>query len=829
MIDALAPRNFGARVLGPVYLAHGPDEPNMWITIVDRTLLPRAVDVSRFMAALGGMLVAPLPGCVPLVLVDRESDFCVVGHRVLAHAKTVAQLAENGPDLALAHELGRQLARSLAVAHRRGVIHGLVSAATVLQVDREFLTWQGGIAGACPPDRLAPRLRPFAGDAVAPELRSGAVLAPATDVFGWGAVVAALLTGRLDAEAVAQVCDERREDPWWSLVRSCVDPVAKLRPPHGSALLDAVERCLAATRPAEADEFGEASFADLNEPDLLVAVPVRAGAHAPTEIVDEVDLGAVLDEHERASEDDASRFSADTSDALLWRELAERYLAEADGAPEDLDSPAVHDADPPIVGPMRATSSAAGTAGLGRVALVRVRTGPVRVVRADPDPVAGEFVLDDTAVELPPPPVEADAPALPLATGEEEDDWPDDVPAFDLDELGEAAADPTATGWNDPTPVDGLGSPRWHPLDEPRPSLRRAAGLDEEAATLDDGDERVPAPRAAIELAGDAEAPFAARSGELPELEAALAEDSLEAALREPVTEISASSTTAGTVAPPSPQALAHAPLVIPAAIHGPIRRAERSEDGMRRLVDATGPLAATSLSGVGVGRSGSGWALAIAILAGVLVVGVTLAGATRRGGLASLFAAAPAVSRGAPQPARGSAQGPDETPASPRSPSCPPTMALVPETSPPTCIDLAEYPGSGAVPTTSIDLAGAAAACRSRRARLCTQTEWRKACRGPGEQRHPYGARSEYGRCNVASPSGAAATVAPSGQRDTCTTAAGVLDLEGNVAEWVAEGFAMGGDVTTRGPSCETRTRPADDARIATLGLRCCVTLAGA
>jgi hypothetical protein len=38
VIDALAPMQFGARAFGPVYLAHTPEEPQIWLTTIATTI-----------------------------------------------------------------------------------------------------------------------------------------------------------------------------------------------------------------------------------------------------------------------------------------------------------------------------------------------------------------------------------------------------------------------------------------------------------------------------------------------------------------------------------------------------------------------------------------------------------------------------------------------------------------------------------------------------------------------------------------------------------------------------------------------------------------------
>ncbi|MBC8073521.1 MAG: hypothetical protein IAG13_34690, partial [Deltaproteobacteria bacterium] len=265
VIEALGPMHFGALALGPIHIARTPAEPKLWLSTVERTLLPRSADVSRFMAGVGELARVALPGAVPLVLVDREADFCVVGYRAIAGAQTLAQLIERGPDEAAAIALAGALARTLAEFHRRGFVHGLVTASTVLRAGGTWLTWQYGITGMCAPERLAPRLRPLGGDPVAPELRAGAGVSPAADVYGWGAAVACLLTGAIGSEAISLLQDDERDDPLRALVRSCLETAPEQRPRDGATLLLRLQAALPRERPSSSESSTEISFADLNE------------------------------------------------------------------------------------------------------------------------------------------------------------------------------------------------------------------------------------------------------------------------------------------------------------------------------------------------------------------------------------------------------------------------------------------------------------------------------------------------------------------------------------------------------------------------------------
>ena len=119
----------------------------------------------------------------------------------------------------------------------------------------------------------------------------------------------------------------------------------------------------------------------------------------------------------------------------------------------------------------------------------------------------------------------------------------------------------------------------------------------------------------------------------------------------------------------------------------------------------------------------------------------------------------------------------------------------------------------AGVRPQGYISQLEAASACQNAGKRLCTLSEWYRACRGEHDTLYPYGATFMRGRCNVGKahllsllhgsdprawsyetsfndpeldqrPGFLAETGAYSG----CVTSAGVFDLVGNLHEWVAD-----------------------------------------
>ncbi len=886
VIEAIGPMNFGARALGPIHIARTPAEPKLWLSTIERTLLPKSADVSRFMAGVGELARLPVPGAVPLVLVDREADFCVVGYRAIEDGITVGQLAEQGPDPEAAAQLAVALARTLAELHRRGFVHGLVTSSTVLRAGSTWWTWQHGIAGMCVPDRLAPRLRPLGGDPVAPELRAGAGVSPAADVFGWGAVVACLLTGATGSEAINLVLEEEHGDPLFALVRACLEAMPELRPRDGAQLL---VRLQSAVPPelAPSDSM-EASFADLNDGDAATSTssgsrfglpgdpepspPTKRPPPPPPErgakpdalastrdasIVELLVLGPddQLDEVSVAQQPPgpppppsgapvavpAGQGGSDDS----WRDLAVQYLSEHPPTREEVDALPVQElvVPPPGGGDRRGA--------LGRVALIRtrVRTGPQRPVQTDASSASGTFEMADEPEPEPrePPPFADDAPELPLGSDEDEP-WDDpDAAVYDLDgpdgprRVGEDDEDEdddeVDIDWpsGETAPVDPRGA-TWPATATPPPTHKLGA---------DDDTPAHPTPLAWLspEPGAPAESHAAPHSPRSPATKQAPVDApavvvarsaSLELPLAAPPKVRDDVPLPAGRTTKPVPvvapeRSATAAPVVVavakPAAVAKPVAVPKPAVVAKTTAPKLERPVRA---------RRGTGLALGFVAITGALAIAATLALAKHRGGISQLLAGGASPPPAAEPTSEAAVMPVEPTPPKPEPPkpepapvvptTCPDAMRPIDATA---CIDRGEFPGLAEIPRTQVALEEARTACAERGARLCSTQEWRRACKGPSNWRHPYGARAELDRCNGASPSGAIQDLSRSGARDACVTEAGVFDLEGNVAEWVDEGAVLGGDSATRGASCDTRNKPAAGTRSPTTGFRCCLSLA--
>ena len=119
----------------------------------------------------------------------------------------------------------------------------------------------------------------------------------------------------------------------------------------------------------------------------------------------------------------------------------------------------------------------------------------------------------------------------------------------------------------------------------------------------------------------------------------------------------------------------------------------------------------------------------------------------------------------------------------------------------------------AGVRPQGYISRVEAASACENAGKRLCSLSEWYRACRGDKDTLYPYGAGYVAGRCNVGKPhllsilhgkdpkgwkydegfndpvlDERSGFLAETGAYDECVTPAGVFDLVGNLHEWVSD-----------------------------------------
>ncbi len=147
-------------------------------------------------------------------------------------------------------------------------------------------------------------------------------------------------------------------------------------------------------------------------------------------------------------------------------------------------------------------------------------------------------------------------------------------------------------------------------------------------------------------------------------------------------------------------------------------------------------------------------------------------------------------------------------------------------------CIDPLEHTAQpGERPVSNLDLAGSRQACADAGKRICTEDEWTRACAGPEHRRWPYGNVYQPDRCHDESQAreSQAGEALPGGSKPGCATPEGLMDMSGNLWEWVqtdgGSGVIAGGgwNIAAGLGQCSARATPAPDYRAAETGTRCC------
>ena len=138
------------------------------------------------------------------------------------------------------------------------------------------------------------------------------------------------------------------------------------------------------------------------------------------------------------------------------------------------------------------------------------------------------------------------------------------------------------------------------------------------------------------------------------------------------------------------------------------------------------------------------------------------------------------------------------------------PATCLAPRVHERFCIDRHERTASGSdLPLNVQSWSDARRVCEAAGARVCMDSEWTFACEGEEMRAYPYGWSRAASRCNadridLLAPGDASRLRdhrAPVGAHPDCASPFGVLDMAGNVAEWVSvDGVPEGSLVVQKG-----------------------------
>lgn len=156
-------------------------------------------------------------------------------------------------------------------------------------------------------------------------------------------------------------------------------------------------------------------------------------------------------------------------------------------------------------------------------------------------------------------------------------------------------------------------------------------------------------------------------------------------------------------------------------------------------------------------------------------------------------------------------------------------------------CIDKREYTEPGeTLPANFHSWRDGDRTCRKLGKRMCMESEWNFACEGEAMQPYPYGFTRDATACNadrndVVSPAGTLRDLrAPSGSYERCSSPFGVLDMTGNLEEFVTidrsvpERPAMKGSYWQPGRNFCRAAQTAHDRYYngTETGFRCCADL---
>jgi PKD repeat protein len=146
-------------------------------------------------------------------------------------------------------------------------------------------------------------------------------------------------------------------------------------------------------------------------------------------------------------------------------------------------------------------------------------------------------------------------------------------------------------------------------------------------------------------------------------------------------------------------------------------------------------------------------------------------------------------------------------------------------------CIDKYEFPNeNGTRPLRNVTYAQAVEHCAQQGKHLCTPREWKTACRGTKGFTYPYGNSYQNESCNTQGNSWVDNALSESGRFSPCRSTYGVMDMSGNVAEWVASAdsvhaSAYGGSWqnSAETSTCNSRLTLEKSKSYFYVGFRCC------
>ena len=199
LVEALPP----GRALS-VHRALDSQDRTVRITVV------RPYDADAFERQMGAVAAARHLDLPAVFDVGRDGLDCYVVTEDVDGTDALALIARGAPPVSVASMIGAQAAAGLAALHARGVVHGGIGPAEVVQTAGGSVKLTGaGFAGGYPQTDLRPGAPAARAQYLSPEEAQGKAAEPASDVYRLGLVLYLMLTGTPvfdgpDARTVAQ-------------------------------------------------------------------------------------------------------------------------------------------------------------------------------------------------------------------------------------------------------------------------------------------------------------------------------------------------------------------------------------------------------------------------------------------------------------------------------------------------------------------------------------------------------------------------------------------------------------------------------------------------
>ncbi|MBL9104330.1 MAG: hypothetical protein JNL82_25515 [Myxococcales bacterium] len=201
------PSSVGVQVFGPTWVVLDSTSGELArACLLDDELLPTQALRDAFVAAAADLAGVRDAALVPQLFAGADGDGGAVLYEPVSGGVAFGELYDGTGSYDLATEVGRlarQLARALAALHQRGLVHGMLTTASVFVGPRGPAVYQYGLAPLCDRAVLMRRARAFDLAGVAPEIHAGGPFTPAADLYAWAVAVAQFASGARGAAAVS--------------------------------------------------------------------------------------------------------------------------------------------------------------------------------------------------------------------------------------------------------------------------------------------------------------------------------------------------------------------------------------------------------------------------------------------------------------------------------------------------------------------------------------------------------------------------------------------------------------------------------------------------